>query len=248
MMKAFAKTDVGKKRKINQDFIYSSLLPVGNLPNLFIVADGMGGHKAGDLASRLAVETLVEEIQLNAEHDLVEVVTEAISAANQILFQKAKESENLKGMGTTLVISVIKDSYIYTANVGDSRLYLIGGEMTQITEDHSLVEEMVRIGEIKKEEARKHPDRNIITRAIGVNAKVEPDVFHTPIAEGDLILMCTDGLTNMIEDDEIKAILKSGRDLPEKVEMLVHQANENGGTDNISVILIEPKSGEVNVC
>ena len=131
-------------------------------------------------------------------------------------------------------------SRLYVANVGDSRLYVIHDEITQITIDHSLVEEMVRRGTIGKVEARNHPDKNIITRAVGVNSQVEVDLFRVELMPGDLILMCSDGLTNMLEDEEIRMIVKRGRDLVEMVQNLVDAANRNGGTDNISVVLIDP--------
>ncbi len=239
MLKTFSITDIGKKRKVNQDYVYTSENPVGNLPNLFIVADGMGGHNAGDFASKLTVETLLNEIADSFEKNPVKILGKAIDAANDVIRRKASETPDMEGMGTTLVAATCLGKYLHVANVGDSRLYVIGREVRQITKDHSLVEEMVRIGTISHSEARNHPDKNIITRAIGVAVEVEPDFFTVELQEGDVVLMCTDGLTNMLEDEEIRMILNGGRDIVEKAQALVDAANANGGRDNISVVLIE---------
>lgn len=241
MIKTFAVTNIGRRRKINQDFVYTSEKPVGNLPNLFIVADGMGGHKAGDYASRLAVTTMVEEIARSEERQPEKLLGEAVSAANGKVRKSAESFPELAGMGTTVVAASCLGTKLSVANVGDSRLYIADERgIRQITRDHSWVEEMVRRGGIGKEEARNHPDKNIITRAIGAEDTIKTDFFSVDLKEGDMILMCTDGLTNMLEDEEIRMILNGARDIVEKAEELVRRANENGGMDNISVILIEP--------
>lgn len=240
MLNAFAITDIGRKRKLNQDFVFASEQPVGKLKNLFIVADGMGGHNAGDYASKYTVETIVEEIGRSEEELSVKNIRQAIETANDRIRQKAKEDIALSGMGTTVVVASCMDHVLEVANVGDSRLYIIGEEIRQVTRDHSLVEEMVRMGGLGKEEARNHPDKNIITRAVGAGRTVEPDFFTVELEEGDMVLMCSDGLTNMLEDEEIRMILCGARDIVEKATMLVNAANANGGKDNISVILIEP--------
>lgn len=245
MLKSYALTDIGRKRQLNQDFIYCSETPVGNLPNIFIVADGMGGHNAGDYASVLAVETVVEEIGASFEKNPVKVLEHAIAKANTILRQRASENFSLSGMGTTLVAATCIGRYLEVANVGDSRLYVVGDEITQITEDHSLVEEMVRMGGIGREEARNHPDKNIITRAVGARDDVEIDFFNLELQTGDMVLLCSDGLTNMVDDEMIRRILKNGGSLRDRVEELVETANRNGGKDNISVIVIEPLADEV---
>ena len=149
------------------------------------------------------------------------------------------------GMGTTLVMATCLGKYLEVANVGDSRLYLVNEDIEQITVDHSLVEEMIRMGGIDRESARNHPDKNIITRAIGARDTVEADFFNLELRDGDIILLCSDGLTNMVKDDEIQRILKSGEGLKERAEALVRAANNNGGKDNISVIIIEPSADEV---
>ncbi|MCM1326629.1 MAG: Stp1/IreP family PP2C-type Ser/Thr phosphatase [Bacteroidales bacterium] len=241
MFKTFSLTDIGKKRKVNQDYVYTSEQPVGNLPNLFVVADGMGGHNAGDYASKVTVETMVREAVSCFEKNPTMILAKAIEAANGVIYQKAHDSAEFEGMGTTVVAAVFIGGYLQVANVGDSRLYIINNkEIRQITRDHSLVEEMVRMGGIPRTEARNHPDKNIITRAVGVNETVEADFFTVELSEGDTVLMCTDGLTNMLEDEEIRMTISGGRDIVEKAQNLVKTANENGGKDNISVIIIEP--------
>lgn len=240
MLKTFSITDIGKKRKLNQDYVYTSERPIGNLPNVFIVADGMGGHNAGDYASKFTVETMIKEIENSFEVNPEKILAKAIETANEQLLEAAKQNESLEGMGTTVVAATCMGKYLRVANVGDSRLYVIGEKMTQITRDHSLVEEMVRMGGIDREAARNHPDKNIITRAVGATNKVEVDFFNVELAENDIVLMCSDGLTNMLEDEEIRMILNGQRDIVEKAEELVKAANLNGGKDNIAVVLIEP--------
>ena len=240
MLNAFAITDIGRKRKLNQDFVFASEQAVGKLPNLFIVADGMGGHNAGDYASKYAVETIVEEIGRSEEALSVKNIRLAIEAANDRIRQKANEDLALNGMGTTVVVASCKDNVLEVANVGDSRLYIIGEEIRQVTRDHSLVEEMVRMGGLEREAARNHPEKNIITRAIGAGRTVEVDFFTVELTRGDMILMCSDGLTNMLEDKEILEIIHAQKDIRSAAEALVKAANDNGGKDNIAVILIEP--------
>lgn len=240
MLKSYAITDIGQKRQLNQDFIYISEEPIGNLPNVFIVADGMGGHNAGDFASRFAVETIVEEIKTSFEKNPVTIISRAIEKANSLTRQKAYEDISLAGMGTTVVIATVIAGHLEVANVGDSRLYVVNDSIRQVTVDHSLVEEMIRMGGIDRKNARNHPDKNIITRAIGARDAVEADFFDLELSAGDQILLCSDGLTNMIEDEDILSILNSGKSIKERAEELVRTANDNGGKDNISVIIIEP--------
>jgi protein phosphatase len=239
VLKTFSITDIGRKRKVNQDYVYTSEEPVGNLPNLFVVADGMGGHNAGDYASKLTVETLIQEIEQSFEKNPVKILGKAIAKANEIIRRRASEVPDMEGMGTTVVAATCLGRYLQVANVGDSRLYVVGKNIRQITRDHSLVEEMVRVGTISQAEARNHPDKNIITRAVGASDDVEPDFFTVELEEGDVVLMCSDGLTNMLEDEEIRMILNGARDIVEKAQALVDAANANGGRDNITVVLIE---------
>ena len=239
MIKSFSVTDIGRKRKLNQDFVYSSDEPVGNLPNVYIVADGMGGHQAGDYASKCTVETMVREIRGCFEKSPIRILSKAIRIANDQVRKKAREDESLLGMGTTVVAATCLGKYLQVANVGDSRLYIINDEVRQITRDHSLVEEMVRMGGIDREAARNHPDKNIITRAIGARDTREIDFFHEELKSGDIVLMCSDGLTNMLEDEEIGRILRSQGTIEERAEELIEAANQNGGRDNIAVIVID---------
>ncbi len=239
MLRAFSVTDIGKNRKINQDFVFASNSPVGNLPNLFIVADGMGGHKAGDYASKCAVETICDMAGRSFEKNPLVILRKAIEVANEAIRTKAAEDDNYAGMGTTLVAATCLGRYLQVANVGDSRLYIVGEEIRQITVDHSLVEEMVRMGGIDKETAKHHPDKNIITRALGAVETVDVDFFTIELQPGERILMCSDGLTNMLEDDEILKLVTSDADLEKKAGMLVQAANDRGGMDNITVVLIE---------
>ena len=240
MLKAFSLTDVGRKRQLNEDYVCARTEAVGNLSNFFIVADGMGGHKAGDRASKETVEMMLEKISTVKDTDPKVILQEALNVANRKVFLDASASEDLEGMGTTVVAATIRDGKLLAMNVGDSRLYLISdGEIRQITMDHSLVEEMVRKGILAKEKARNHPKKNIITRAVGVAPTVEPDFFEVDLKAGDRILMCSDGLSNMLEDEELQKIVDSVGSLEDKAKLLVDAANVNGGKDNVSVILIE---------
>ena len=246
-MKTFSITDVGMVRQVNQDYVYTSDTPLGTLPNLFVVADGMGGHQAGDFASKYTVEVVKQELKQTDETDVEKALVSAIKKANKEIIKKASEDTHLKGMGTTIVAATIVRQMMYFANVGDSRLYLINQGITQLTKDHSLVEEMVRLGGIKPEEAKHHPDKNIITRAIGAKEGVEVDFYEHRLKRGDIILMCTDGLSNMVEDEELFHIVQGGRDIVEAGTALVAAAKENSGTDNIGVVLVEPFTDEVSI-
>lgn len=247
-MKTFSMTDIGIRREMNQDYIYTSETPVGNLQNLFIVADGMGGHNAGDFASRYTVEHAVESIASSSLSEPIALFREALDHVNAELIRLAEENSRLRGMGTTFVAATITKNLMSVANVGDSRLYIVNQDIIQVTRDHSLVQEMVRMGEMNQEQARYHPDKNIITRAVGAFKEIEIDFFEVWLRPTDRILLCSDGLTNMIEDGEIRKIMCSQRDIAESVERLVAAANENGGKDNISVIIVDPFSDEVRRC
>ena len=244
-MKTFSKTDIGRARAVNQDYVLVCDQPIGNLPNLLIVADGMGGHNAGDYASRFVAEAVREEISKSTEDGPKAMMKKAIESANTNLIQVSKQDARLKGMGTTLVVATVIEHTLYFANIGDSRLYLLNGEIKQLSRDHSFVQEMVRLGGINAEEAKRHPDKNIITRAIGAKDTVEIDFFEYRLKKGDQILMCTDGLSNMVEDDEMYRIVKSSRDLVEATQRLIDRANDNGGKDNIGIVLAQPFADEV---
>ena len=247
-MKVFSATDIGQKRKMNQDFVFASAEPVGNLPNLFIVADGMGGHNAGDFASRYGVSVLVESVKRDGNFNPVKIIRHGIEAANSQILEQAQRDESMEVMGTTMVEATVVGNYAYVANVGDSRLYLAAdGTFSQVTQDHSLIMEMVRLGELTLEEARNHPDKNIIIRAVGTNENVKVDFFDIRLEPGNQLLLCSDGLTNMVPDEEIFEIIQR-EDHQDKAKELIDKANANGGKDNIAVIVVEPFTNEVKEC
>ena len=245
MISSYAMTDVGRTRTVNQDYVFSCLEPIGSLPNLFIVADGMGGHQAGDFASSYSVKKFLESVSLSLQKNPLKIFDDAIKHANRELIAKSKENPDLKGMGTTLVALTVFGDRAYVANVGDSRLYLMESKLLQITVDHSLVQEMIRLGELTKENARIHPDKNIITRAVGAGKDIRADFFEFRLTKESMLLMCSDGLSNMVEDAQIAAILKSGQSSEKISKKLVETANKNGGKDNIAVIVVKTNAGEV---
>lgn len=240
-MQVFAKTDIGRERKINEDFYYISE-PEDKI-KLFILADGMGGYNAGEVASRMAVETVKEYIYKHFEKSkeskekLEALISDSIEYANSTIYKKAQSKKELNGMGTTLDVCLIYNSKIYIGHVGDSRVYRIRKEfMRRITRDHSYVQTLIEDGKISKEEAFHHPKKNMLTKALGCMEKVEPDVYTKTFIKDDIILMTSDGLTNMIKEEEIYNIVK--QDKVNATENLVKQANENGGYDNITVVII----------
>lgn len=237
-MKAFGITDIGKARKTNQDYLFISEDAVGTLPNIYIVADGMGGHKAGEVASKGAVQSMVQSVTTTSLHDPVSIMEEAVTAANEKVLHMSRDNPEFEGMGTTLVVATVYENYFYVANIGDSRLYIVNDEIHQITRDHSYVEEMVSRGEIDKDSARTHAKKNVITRAVGVETGTYADYFQVKYKKGDKILMCSDGLSNMITDDDLKGIVKKNIPVEQIVNELVYTANYNGGTDNITAIVV----------
>ena len=248
-MEAYALTDTGRVRSMNQDYIYASPEKVGSLPDLFLVADGMGGHKAGDYASRFMVENLV--VYLTHRHDgpCVTQIKEGIKTVNKALYEMSLEREEFQGMGCTLVAAVIEDGVLYAANIGDSRLYLIhDGFIRQITRDHSYVEEMVAMGMMQRGSADYNRKKNIITRAAGIRPDIVPDFFEEELEQGDYILLCSDGLSNMVDNDTMCSIVLSEGTLKEKAQRLIAEANERGGTDNIAVVLVKPEEGGMGSC
>ena len=247
-MQAYAVTDVGLYRNMNQDFVYSSTTPLGSLDNLFIVADGMGGHNAGDFASRFLVDKLVQFFsKIHPDKDIHGIIKEGIRKVNRELFEETNRNPSLNGAGTTLVIATVKGAVLYVANIGDSRLYLLRDELEQITKDHSYVEEMVALGKMRRGSRDYMEKRNIITRAVGTDNEVDIDLFAFKLRPKDMILMCTDGLSNMVDEFEMEYILRTEDGLQQKAESLVEAANRSGGSDNISVILIEQQMSEVSV-
>lgn len=244
-MKAFSMTDVGKKRLVNQDYVYTRQEPVGNIPNLFVVADGMGGHKAGDFASKYTTEVLAREIEKSEKLGPQPIIMDAIQIANHRLIEAAGKDIKLKGMGTTLVAATIIEHTLYFANIGDSRLYIINDKIRQLSKDHSLVEEMVRLGESMKKRQNTIRIKISLPGPLGQRT-CGTGFFEYRLSRGDIILMCTDGLSNMLEDEEIYRIVQGRRDIVEAVEYLIDAANENGGKDNIGIVLVEPFADEVS--
>ncbi|MCR5104505.1 MAG: Stp1/IreP family PP2C-type Ser/Thr phosphatase [Eubacterium sp.] len=232
------RTDKGRKRSTNQDSIYISETPVGPLPNLFIVADGMGGHAAGDFASRYAISVVIDFIRKSTVRSPISLLRRALVFASNELYKEAEKDKDKMGMGTTMVVAVLVENELYVANIGDSRLYIINDDIKQITMDHSLVEELIRNGQLERNKGRNHPEKNIITRAMGSRDEAMPDFFQITVEEGDKILLCSDGLSNMVEDDEIKDIITDNTKLEDSVSSLINRANYYGGNDNISAIII----------
>ena len=248
-MEICALTDTGKVRASNQDYIYASARPVGPLPNLFLLADGMGGASAGDYASRFFVEKLVSFIGRQPDRTPeVAALRQGIIDVNRRLYQESIKVPALRGMGTTAVAATVSEGILYVANVGDSRLYLIRRGIIQVTRDHSYVEEMVSLGLMERESLDYKKNKNYITRAVGTSETIDIDFFEVSLQLGDQILLCSDGLTNMIDDDSIYAMISGQGSLDEKGRRLIEAANERGGADNISVILAEPAESEVTPC
>jgi serine/threonine protein phosphatase PrpC len=226
-------TDKGKSRKDNEDFFLTNR-------NLFIVADGMGGHKAGDVASKLAVQTINKLYRsLKTDADKTKAIEHFFKEANRAVIERAARVSAEHGMGTTLTLMLMEGQIAYFGHIGDSRAYLLrDGELKQLTSDHSLVADMIQEGHITEAEAREHPYRNVITKALGSEKNIKPDIFSIKIKNTDLILICSDGLTSMIDDEEIETHLKSGHIPKEICSALVQRANDKGGVDNITAIIV----------
>lgn len=239
-MRIGAKSDIGRYRKLNEDsfFIYRNEKLVGGM-----VADGMGGHEAGEVASRMAADLVKEGIMdgFDPELDYVEfseVVRRAVVNANEEIYRKNKLSQGEKNMGTTAAAAFVFRGKLITVNVGDSRVYAVGDGIRQVTRDHSYVEELVERGEITKESARTHPQKNYITRAIGTDEFVKADVLIQTY-NGEIIVICSDGLTNLVSDEQIMNIVKTHEDFDDAAAELVELANKKGGTDNITCVVFD---------
>lgn len=239
-------TDVGRVRPRNEDYVEyhvpSDPEQLERKGAIYLVADGMGGHQAGEVASRSAVEAVIANYYRDSGSDIGTDLVRAFRLANQEIYAMAQTDATMSGMGTTLVAAVISGHAVYVANVGDSRAYLInGGGMVQITEDHSWVEEQVRAGLLTPEQAKRHPQRNLVTRALGSKPSVEVDLFTGEIGAGDSLLLCTDGLTGRVTDPEIASIVQAQHP-QEAVQSLVDLANERGGNDNITVLIVSTQT------
>ncbi|WAA10661.1 Stp1/IreP family PP2C-type Ser/Thr phosphatase [Fervidibacillus albus] len=247
-MEVIDRTDCGKVRDHNEDHV--GIFKNVNGDVLAVVADGMGGHLAGDVASKMATERLHqlwnEEGKIATPEQAEQFFKEKIKMINSEIFRHASENEEYFGMGTTLVAAVCTDKFVTIANIGDSRCYLANENgMKQLTDDHSLVNELVKSGQISKEDAEHHPRKNILLRALGTEKNVDVDVMTISFEEGDYLLLCSDGLTNMVTDGEIAQILLSEGNLEEKADRLIQLANDHGGVDNISLIIVYHHNKEV---
>jgi len=244
-MKVFAKSDIGRAREMNQDAYYAS--QPSDTVGLYIVADGMGGYNGGEIASEIAVTATKNFIENNfaeTEHTkekLQELVKNAIEYANMLVYEKSKEVPELQGMGTTIEVALVHNNRVYIGHVGDSRIYRIRKEfIRKLTTDHSYVQKLVRDGTISKEEAVHHPKKNMLTKALGCTSFVEPDVTVKGFLKDDILVLTSDGLTNMVKDQEIYEIIKFNIDIA--TDKLIDKANENGGLDNITVIIVLNKN------
>lgn len=238
-MEYFGMSDVGRTREINQD-AYG--ICVNERQNIFVLCDGMGGHRAGEVASKEAAEDIAKvlnELMDEDEGGVFVKITNAISHANTHVYNMSKENPVYSGMGTTCDVCVINNDGVHIGHVGDSRVYIYSsGGLFQITKDHSLVEEMIERGELKREEANSFVRKNYITRALGTQDNIRTDTYLAAFKQGDVILMCSDGLTNMVAEIDIAYILSSKMTLEEMANELIMRANDNGGLDNITVVLI----------
>ncbi|MBE7010593.1 MAG: Stp1/IreP family PP2C-type Ser/Thr phosphatase [Ruminococcaceae bacterium] len=240
-------TDVGQTRPINEDGYYISDYSSKFDAIYAIVADGMGGHRAGEIASGLALGLVSEAVnrrffaQMNAQ-GLKELLAEAVREANRMIYEKSVSEIGCDGMGTTITLCLVFGNYAMIAHVGDSRAYMLrGGALHQITTDHSLVQELLRKGQITPEEAEKHPQKNVITRALGTDTDVDIDIYEFSVCSGDCILLCSDGLSNMLSDNEIKEALMHEKEKSENAlaEGLIDLANQKGGYDNITAVILK---------
>lgn len=238
----FAKTDIGKSRELNQDYFYIS--EETEEPRLYILADGMGGYKGGEIASKLATESVKKYINSNFQEiskekeEILKLIENAVEYANMVVYEKSKDDKELEGMGTTLEVCLIYNNKAYIGHVGDSRIYRVRKDIIRkLTKDHSYVQQLVEDKKITREEAKVHPKKNMLTRALGCTPYVEPDLRARNFEKGDIFIICSDGLTNMVDEKRIYELVKEN--VSTAADELVKEANEAGGYDNITVIIIE---------
>lgn len=250
-MQFYSITDCGKQRERNEDFCVAKL--IGEY-TVLILADGMGGHNGGETASQKAVETVFTFLSDSLREKLLPgqimlLLGDALEKANSEIFALSKENKRLSGMGTTAEVCIISKGTAYIAHIGDSRVYKITGKkgIRQLTKDHSLVEYMVENGTITAEEASSHPQKNVITRALGIGPKTDADIFFEKLGKNDALLLCSDGLSNMIDEETILKVMSSPVSAEEIAKTLVRLANEAGGTDNITAIVLTPGQEEENL-
>lgn len=248
-MRTAYKTDIGRIRSVNED---CAAVRTDNGMTLALLADGMGGHKAGDVASQMTIDVLQCEL-IAIHHEMSakqweEAMMRAIDRANTEVYNRAIQSTEFLGMGTTLVIGIMSRNRLSIAHIGDSRAYLLHkGQFTRITEDHSLVNELLKTGQISEQEANLHPRRNVITRALGTDRSIEADISHTEWYQGDILLLCTDGLSNLLSESSMVEILNMDLPLEGKADLLIERALEAGGEDNVTVVLVsneQPLNGK----
>ena len=240
-MRVLVKTDVGKARDLNEDSYY--VPQEDDDLKLFIVADGMGGYNGGEIASSLAIKAAKSYIETNFistpkdRESILELIKSSMQYANMVVYEKSKEDDELKGMGTTLEICFIYENKMYIGHIGDSRIYRIRKHIIRkLTNDHSYVETLVKDGKITREEAKTHPKKNMLMKALGCTEYIEPDVFVRGFLKDDIVLMSSDGLTNMIDEQEIFNIITNNKE--NASEMLIQKANDNGGYDNITALIV----------
>ncbi len=249
------KSDIGRLRKLNEDYCGCYFKDDSNL-SLFVLADGMEGHNAGEIASKISVETILSTAVafINSNEEKLEetqikkLSVDAIKKANEQVVALAKCNSTMQGMGTTIVTAALWDNRVCIAHVGDSRAYFISNNtIWQLTVDHSYVEELVKRGIISREEAKYHPDRNMITRAVGVEEAVEVDVDVIAIGAGDAVLLCSDGLTNLMDEQSILEVFLKGKNAEEICNTLLAEANNRGGHDNITAIVIRKNTKDKSI-
>lgn len=239
-----ARSDRGLVREKNEDS-FNVIKGDNAMPVAFIIADGMGGHNSGEIASKMAVDFVSEFIKQNpsdfsTSEMLGQAITEAMNGANHDIYLQSLKQKSNAGMGTTLIVAVYCQNKLYIGHVGDSRLYLIrNSEIEKVTVDHSYIEELVRLGTLTRKEADKHPGKNVITRALGCAEKLQIDIYDCQIEESDFFVLCTDGLSNMLNENDIKKIVENAKNPHDACDQLIDRANKNGGEDNITVIVIK---------
>lgn len=246
-MQTFYLTDAGKVRSHNEDSV--TIIKNDKDEYLLAVADGMGGHKAGEVASKIAIDYLTLEFNkldtLGNKDNAIEWLREVVVLINNKIFEYTNSNPDSKGMGTTLVVALKTVDYILFGNIGDSSGFAFKNDkLYKVTKDHTLVNLLVATGELTKEEARYHPRKNVLMRALGANDPIEIDIFDVDISVKGLLL-CSDGLTNMINEEQIEKVLSSGLSVEEVVTKLVRKANSRGGTDNVTIAYLEKESGEL---
>lgn len=241
-MRVLAKSDIGRAREMNQDSFYIS--DVNNQIKLYILADGMGGYKGGEIASSLAVTSAKNYIMNNIQkikkekEEVLTLLKNAVEYANLVVYEKSKEDKELHDMGTTLDICLVMNNRVFIGHIGDSRVYRVRKNIIRkLTTDHSYVEKLLKEGTITKEEAAHHPKKNMLMKALGCNSLVEPDVMYKGFLKDDVLLMCSDGLTNMLTESEIYDVLLKNPVNPDVA--LINEANKKGGLDNITVVIVD---------